>query len=167
MIGNPYIIGIDPSLRSTGWAIVQPCGNLFNVIDAGHIPVRTNGKKARELSGLSTIYDVLNEVLIHHIGVSLYSIECPPPVSRRGESTLAQAYGVCRCVLGRRGILTGDSFYPVTVKKTITGTGSAEKSDVERCVTSLLASRWEFDCYDESDAAAVAMTYWRKLRKDA
>jgi crossover junction endodeoxyribonuclease RuvC len=161
---SPYIIGIDPSLKSTGWAVIQPVGDLFTIIDCGHIPVRTrtNEKEASELQGLSTIYDVLNEVLIRNIKVSLYGIECPPPVSRRGESTLAQAYGICRCVLGRRGILTGGSFYPVTVKKTIAGLGSAEKSDVERCVSALLTDRWEFECYDESDAAAVAMTFWRK-----
>ena len=162
---NPFIIGIDPSMKSTGWAVIQPAGDLFTVIDCGHIPIRTNGKEARELQGLSTIYDVLNEVLIRNVQVSLYGIECPPPVSRRGESSLTQAYGVCRCALGRRGILTGESFYPASVKKEIAGLGSAEKSDVERCVQALLTECWEFECYDESDAVAVAMTYWRKLRK--
>lgn len=50
------------------------------------------------------------------------------------------------------------SIYPSTVKKLITGTGNAEKSEVASSLEKYIGKQ-EYKCDDESDAAAVAIAW--------
>ena len=50
------------------------------------------------------------------------------------------------------------SVYPVTVKKLVTGSGKAEKSEVAAALEKYIGKQ-EYRCDDESDAAAVAIAW--------
>jgi crossover junction endodeoxyribonuclease RuvC len=50
------------------------------------------------------------------------------------------------------------SIYPMTVKKYVTGSGKAEKSEVAECLKKYIGIQ-DYKCDDESDAAAVAIAW--------
>ena len=158
------ILGIDPSLKQTGWAVLESNTGSLEVVGAGSIPFKFpkgKNKQEKELEMLSIIYDSILDIASRFM-VSAYSIELPPPMCRRGAQKLQQVVGAVKAALGANNVSTGDEYYPSTVKLTIGGHGSADKSQVSAGVAKLLTSRWEFRNYDESDAAAIALTYFFK-----
>ena len=50
------------------------------------------------------------------------------------------------------------SIYPVTIKKLITGNGRAMKEEVAECLEKYIGKQ-DYKCDDESDAAAVAISW--------
>ena len=65
-------------------------------------------------------------------------------------------------VVGLMDFMLGDTewfeIYPVTVKKLITGSGKAEKSEVATALEKYIGKQ-EYKCDDESDAAAVGVAW--------
>lgn len=158
------ILGVDPSLKQTGWAVLESNTGRLEVVGAGSIPFKIpKGKRTqeKELEMLSIIYDYVFEITSRFCA-SAYSIELPPPMCRRGAQKLQQVVGAVKAALGANNVSTGDEYYPSTVKLTIGGHGNADKSQVSDGVAKLLTAHWEFRNYDESDAAAIALTYWSK-----
>ena len=158
------ILGVDPSLKRTGWAVLESNTGSLEVLVAGSIPFpRPKGKRTqdKELEMLSIIYDSILDIASRFM-VSAYSIELPPPVCRRGAQKLQQVVGAVKAALGANNVFTGAEYYPSTVKLTIGGHGNADKSQVSDGVAKLLTYPWEFRNFDESDAAAIALTYWSK-----
>lgn len=158
------ILGIDPSLRRTGWAVIAANTGSLEVEGAGSIPFpRPKGKlkQEKELEMLSIVYDSILDIASRFM-VSAYSIELPPPMCRRGAQKLQQVVGAVKAALGANNVTTGAEYYPSTVKLTIGGHGTADKSQVSDGVAKLLTYPWEFRNFDESDAAAIALTYLSK-----
>jgi crossover junction endodeoxyribonuclease RuvC len=161
------ILGIDPSLRRTGWAVLESNTGSLEVAGAGSIPFpRSKGKRTqeKELEMLSIVYDSILDIASRFM-VSAYSIELPPPVCRRGAQKLQQVVGAIKAALGANNVTTGAEYYPSTIKLTIGGHGNAEKAQVSEGVAKLLTYPWDFKNHDESDAAALALTYWIKLNQ--
>ena len=76
-------------------------------------------------------------------------------VNARSALQLAHSRGVLLAVLGRLGIPV-EEYTPATIKKTVTGSGRADKDQVRRMVQALLAVRLEGSSTDMSDALAAA-----------
>ena len=55
-----------------------------------------------------------------------------------------------------------ECYDPATVKKAVTGNRSAEKHVVERFAQAQLSEPYKFGSDDASDAAAIALTHWRR-----
>lgn len=159
------ILGIDPSLKQTGWAVLESNSGSLKVVGAGSIPFKfpkAKGKRQeKELEMLSIVYDSILDISSRFM-VSAYSIELPPPMCRRGAQKLQQVVGAVKAALGANNVSTGDEYYPSTVKLTIGGHGNAEKAQVSDGVAKLLTYPCEFRNDDESDAAAIALTYLSK-----
>lgn len=158
------ILGIDPSKSRTGWAVIAANTGSLEVVGSGSIPFKLSKgkqKNAKEVEMLSIIYDYVFEIT-SRFSVTSYSVELPPPLCRRGAQKLQQVVGAIKAALGANNVTAGDEYYPSTIKLTIGGHGNAEKAQVSEGVSKLLTYPWEFRNYDESDAAAVALTYWSK-----
>ncbi len=76
-------------------------------------------------------------------------------VNARSALQLAHSRGVLLAVLGRMGIAV-EEYTPATIKKTVTGSGRADKEQVRSMVQALLAVRLEGNSTDLSDALAAA-----------
>ena len=76
-------------------------------------------------------------------------------VNARSALQLAHSRGVLLAVLGRLGIPV-EEYTPATIKKTVTGSGRADKEQVRRMVQAVLAVRLEESSTDLSDALAAA-----------
>lgn len=79
------------------------------------------------------------------------------------DNTVYETVGITDWFLWRIG-KKWDEIYPVTIKKVITGSGKADKDQVAECLRRYVGNM-EFANDDESDAAAIAIT-WLIMHKE-
>jgi crossover junction endodeoxyribonuclease RuvC len=144
------ILGLDPSLSCTGWGIVRSEGSRLSHIANGEI--RTDPKAP------------LSERLLHLHGAVVAVIGAYAPdraaaeqvfVNKNPQSTLklAQARGAVLAACGRLAV---SEHAARMVKKTVTGTGAAEKGQVQAMLKVLLPGA-SIAGPDAADALAVAI----------
>lgn len=149
-------IGIDPGTRNLGWGVVQSLGNRLNWL--GHGVVRVN--PADDLAcRLGQIADQLDTVLreYHPEVGSVEGIFFDKNV--QSAVKLGHARGVVLLCLQRASIPVREHS-PARVKRTLTGSGVAEKAQVSRMVCALLKLE-AAPPVDASDALAIAITELR------
>nr|DAD57698.1 MAG TPA: RuvC [Bacteriophage sp.] len=163
-----YFCGIDLSVTNTGLAVVEYLGDSkFSLIDIKSIAPnpRTKGfnKKLESLEcfifateSFSSIKDSKFFVLEN------YSFGSP------GRLTdLAELAGLYKGHIIRGLGKSYDVIAPQTVKKIITGSGRADKSEVQKSLKNFVINidKFEFNNYDESDAVAVAVSYGLQMEE--
>lgn len=147
------ILGLDPSLSSTGWGIIEVNANRLQYVADGFIP--TSPKMPIE-ERLDIIFNTLSEV-----------IETYQPVEAAIEKTflnsnpetslkLSMARGVVILAAGHYHLPLFE-FDPTKVKKALVGVGHADKNQVETMVKILLPGCKPKN-NDSSDALAMAIT---------
>lgn len=147
------ILGLDPSLSSTGWGIIEVNANRLQYVADGFIP--TSPKMPIE-ERLEIIFNTLSEV-----------IETYQPVEAAIEKTflnsnpetslkLSMARGVVILAAGHYHLPLFE-FDPTKVKKALVGVGHADKNQVETMVKILLPGCKPKN-NDSSDALAMAIT---------
>lgn len=147
------ILGLDPSLSSTGWGVIEVNANRLQYVADGFIP--TSPKMPIE-KRLDIIFNTLSEV-----------IETYQPVEAAIEKTflnsnpetslkLSMARGVVILAAGHYHLPLFE-FDPTKVKKALVGVGHADKNQVETMVKILLPGCKPKN-NDSSDALAMAIT---------
>ena len=146
------ILGLDPSLTATGWGVVRAEGTRLSFVACGTI-------KTSASAGMSLRLGHLYGAVANLIG------ECRPGEvaaeevfsNRNPKSTLklGQARGAVLAAVGAAGFACSE-YAPRLIKKTLVGTGSAEKEQVAAMVQRLLPGCAP-DSFDASDALAVAI----------
>lgn len=163
-----YFCGIDLSVTNTGLAVVEYLGDSkFSLIDVKSIAPnpRTKGfnKKLESLEcfifateSFSSIKDSKFFVLEN------YSFGSP------GRLTdLAELAGLYKGHIIRGLGKSYDVIAPQAVKKIITGSGRADKNEVQKSLKNFVINidKFEFNNYDESDAVAVAVSYGLQMEE--
>ncbi|HET6316125.1 MAG TPA: crossover junction endodeoxyribonuclease RuvC [Chloroflexota bacterium] len=149
------VLGIDPGLVRTGWAVVEPASRSVAVLAHGIIAPPT----AEELPArLAAGADHLRGVLAQY-SPELAALEEVFTAPRHPRSALLMAHmrGVICLVLAEAGIpvmpLTATS-----VKQRLTGGGHASKEQVQRMVLRLTGLNTNGKLrLDETDALALAL----------
>ena len=147
------ILGLDPSLSSTGWGVIEVNANRLQYVADGFIP--TSPKMPIE-ERLDIIFNTLSEV-----------IETYQPVEAAIEKTflnsnpetslkLSMARGVVILAAGHYHLPLFE-FDPTKVKKALVGVGHADKNQVETMIKILLPGCKPKN-NDSSDALAMAIT---------
>lgn len=148
------ILGLDPGLEHTGWGIITTQGNNVSYVASGVIKTKSTEPTATRLAVLAA---GLEEVLAAHKPDCAAVEEVIVNTNARTSLILGQARGVCLLIPSRLGLPVAE-YAARLVKKSVVGTGSAEKTQVAHMVKVLLplsnAAR-----HDESDALAVALTH--------
>lgn len=148
------ILGLDPGLAATGWGVIESEGNRLR--HGGHGTVKTLAG-APLAERLAALYDGLMAVIGAH-GVSEAAVE-EVFVNANPQSTLklGQARGVVMLAAAKGGL--GVTEYSTRlVKKALTGTGAAEKGQVQAMVERLLPGVKVLGA-DAADALAVAIAH--------
>lgn len=149
-----YILGIDPGLVNTGWGIVCIDGVHQTFVACGTIKPKSNLEMALRLqhiyTELSTIIDIYN---IDESAIEDVFVNKNPDTSLR----LGQARGVAMVVCSVMG-LSVNEYQNRMVKKSITGTGRADKTQMEMMVKILLPKA-NIDSEHSADALAIALTH--------
>ena len=152
------IIGIDPGSRMTGYGIVQQTGDKLTYIDAGTI--RTDTKEMPER--LKRIFNGLTRITQHHLKYAnepIYTAIEQVFMAKNADSALklGQARGVA-IVAAVNQELPVFEYAARQVKQTVVGIGSAEKSQVQHMVRTLLKLPANPQA-DAADALAIAITH--------
>jgi crossover junction endodeoxyribonuclease RuvC len=152
------IIGIDPGLVSTGWGIVELEGTSLRFVDCGTIAPNT---KLPLSERLLTLYTDLTGVIGHYKPTTAAIEETF--VTANGASTLklGQARGALIVTLSASGLAVAE-YATRSVKKTIVGTGTADKNQMGQMVGVLLPAAREAlanNKHDAADALAIAICH--------
>jgi len=126
------VLGIDPGLAATGYAVLESANGRMHVRELGC--ARSKGKDPVELR-VRAIYDELAEVLARWqpevtVLEGLYADYGFP----RTAILMGHVRGVICLAAGQRGTRVME-VAPAEVKRAITGSGRASKEQIRRAVT--------------------------------
>lgn len=148
------IIGIDPGLRRTGWGIVDSDGVRLSHVAAGVITPPTDDDLAYRLRALfEGITSVIKCFLPQEAAVEETFVNDNP----RSTLKLGQARGTVLLAPAMLGLRIAE-YTPNLIKKSITGTGHAEKQQMQAMIGFLLPKA-TVGSADEADALAIAITH--------
>ncbi len=148
------IIGLDPGLGTTGWGAIRREGSRLIHIDNGEINTNADAPIGNRLRAIA---DALDEVL-RTIAPDAVAVE-ETFVNKNAQSTLklAQARGVVLlCAARSRAPIT--EYAARLVKKSVVGTGKADKEQVQAMLRTLMPGL-KLAGPDAADALAVAITH--------
>jgi crossover junction endodeoxyribonuclease RuvC len=146
------ILGLDPSLSCPGWGIVRSEGARLSHVANGEI--RTD-PKAPLPERLLHLHDAVFAVIGAHAPDRAAAEEVFVNQNPQSTLKLAQARGAVLAACGRGGLAVSEHA-PRLVKKAVTGTGGAEKGQVQAMLKVLLPGV-EVAGPDAADALAVAI----------
>jgi len=148
------ILGIDPGLLHTGWAIIDIAGSSRKYIASGVILPPTNIPLAERLAfifnGISELCETFkpNECSIEIIFVNKNS---------KTTLLLGHARAAAITAVAVRDIPVFE-YEPNKVKKALTSAGHADKEQIYKMLSILLPEAHPKTA-DESDAIAIALTH--------
>lgn len=148
------IIGIDPGLRRTGWAVIDARGNSLRFVASGTV---RSDDKCDLASRLKQLHEALAAVL-HEARPDEAAIE-QTFVNKDAVATLklGQARGAVMLVPALAGLPVAE-YAPNAVKKAVIGVGHGDKSQIHMMVK-VLMPRATFDTDDAADAIAIAICH--------
>ncbi len=146
------ILGLDPSLSSTGWGVIRSEGARISHIANGQIKTDAGAPMAARLAAIQS---GIAAVIAEHSPARAAAEEIF--VNKNPQSTLklAQARGCVLAACGAAGIAVNEHAARL-VKKAVTGTGAAEKQQVAAMIKVLLPGVAVAGS-DAADALAVAI----------
>ena len=154
------VLGVDPGLTRTGWALVTADGHRYRLLAAGVIAPRpSGGLGARLAEGYRRFTAILAEYR-----PSLLAMEDLFTTPRYPQAALKMAH--LRGVLCLAAELNGVdvlSLTATTVKQRLTGNGHASKDQVQRMVFHLCEVPETKTPSDVSDAIALAIAELHEL----
>ncbi len=150
------ILGVDPSLRATGYGLIEKNGNSIKLLEAGTIE-----PKEKDLleNRLHAIYKNLDDVIVEHkpdvmVLEKLYTHYRHPTT----VSILGHVRGVICLLCARRKIKLAEHSVR-RIRKAIMGRGAASKLQTQRMVAHVLRVDVNKLTQDASDALALALGY--------
>lgn len=147
------ILGIDPGLANTGWAVLKDENTL---VECGCLMTKVSDDSPKRLA---EIYEEL-ERLIKKYKITALAFESLF-FAKNAKSALkvAEAIGVIK-ICGEKNKIEVAEFTPLQVKMALVGYGRAEKEQVEMMVRNILCLECGISPSHASDAVAVALTYF-------
>lgn len=148
------ILGLDPSLSSTGWGVIEVENNRIRYVADGVIKTNTSLDLASRLSKLyQGVCDVINFYKPDEAAIEIVFVNNNPFSSMK----LGQARGAVILAPAQAGIPVAE-YEPNQIKKAVVGVGHAEKNQVETMVKVLLPGAKPVN-NDASDALAIAICH--------
>lgn len=148
------ILGIDPGLRNTGWGVIETEGTHLSFVACGTIKP---DDKADLAERLKAIYEGLAKVLEGFKPDEAAVEETFVNKDARATLKLGQARGIAMLAPAMTGLSVAE-YAPNLVKKTIVGSGHADKDQIHMMVKVLLPKS-DAKTPDAADALAIAITH--------
>ena len=150
------IIGIDPSIRGTGYGIIDVTGNKLTPVAFGTIP---NPVSRSPEASLLNIVETLRDVIREHRPEQAAIEKIIFVQSVRVAIIMGTARGAALVALAEAGLPVSE--YPAKlIKMAATGRGGAQKQQVGFMMRVLLNLKTT-PGPDEGDALAIALTHAR------
>ncbi|MDR2123881.1 MAG: crossover junction endodeoxyribonuclease RuvC [Desulfovibrio sp.] len=145
------VLGIDPGSRCLGWGLVRECSGVLSLVDSGVIRPKGDAFSVR----LAFIFRALSQVAADGRPDEAAVEMVFTHKNVMSALKLGQARGVAVAACAAQGVPIFD-YEPAVVKKTLVGTGQAEKSQVAFMVGRMLGVRPDWPA-DAGDALACAV----------
>ena len=149
------VLGIDPGTAACGYGIVHASGGRLTVVDHGWWP--TSARLPPE-QRLKRIHDEVCELIERHEPEAVAIEESYVGADARIALSVGQARGAVLVACARTSVPCAE-YPPATVKKAVTGSGCAEKGQVQRMVKAILALAEPPEPHHAADALAVAICH--------
>src|SRR5262245_44754 len=154
------ILGVDPGLNTTGYAVIEDVGGAPKLVEAGMIRSAERRATPDMSERLKALYDGVIEVIDQFAPTALAVEQLYAHyVHPRTAILMAHARGTILLAASQRG-LTVTSYAATRIKKAITGSGRAGKEQIQ------LAMLREFrlpkmpEPHDVADALAIALCHY-------
>jgi crossover junction endodeoxyribonuclease RuvC len=147
------ILGIDPGTAVTGYGVIEAKNNAVSWVDAG---IMATDAGASLPERLQTIHRAMEGYLSRYAPERVAIEQAFYAKNAHTTLLLGHARGVLMLAAQTRGAVIAE-YSPREIKKTITGNGNAEKSQVEYMVRMLLSPPSATLRSDAFDALAVAL----------
>jgi crossover junction endodeoxyribonuclease RuvC len=147
------LLGIDPGLRITGFAVLSRAGSKIMIMEHGIIRLPASRSLGERLS---IFYDFFVEKIpTWHLSGIVFE---RPFLGDNVQSyvKLGYTHGLVHMLAARHNLMLQE-FAPSEVKKAVTGSGSASKEQVARLLLRLFPLLSVPDKLDLTDAIAVAL----------
>ncbi len=156
------IIGIDPGLRRTGWGVIESDGVRLSYVASGLITSDAEDDLAYRLREL---YEGISSVIASFKPAEAAVEETFVNENAKATLKLGQARGMALLAPAMQGLKVGE-YPPNLIKKTVVGSGHADKKQIQVMVGFLLPKA-RFDSADEADALAIAICHANHRRSYA
>ena len=156
------VIGIDPGLINTGWAVIQEDGSKIKYLGSGIC--KTGNKEevtARLVSILEQLRSIIKRFEVETGAIEKAFVKNDPLAALK----LGQARASAMIALGESKIEVSE-YAPNYVKKIFAGKGHATKEEIKR-MASLQFPKVCFSQTDEADALAIAVCHVHTLKLNA
>jgi crossover junction endodeoxyribonuclease RuvC len=150
------IIAIDPSLRSSGYAVLERTGGKVRAVDFGLVK---NPASLLPSGCLVAIRSRIAEVIVQHAPECAVFEGVIFVQSHRTAITLGAARGAALLAAAERGLPIFE-YAPRRVKQSVVGRGGAQKQQVAFMVRVLLGLS-ETPPADAADALAIGLTHFQ------
>lgn len=154
MVEVVRIIGIDPGLRRTGWGVIESEGNRLRFVACGVLTPAVDQSLALRLVHL---HEGLQRLVAEYQPQEAAVEETFVNAGARSTLLLGQARGIAVMTPASMGLPVGE-YSANLVKKSVVGTGHAEKGQVELMVKTLMPAA-NFKSSDAADALAIAICH--------
>ena len=153
------VLGIDPGLNVTGYAVVEPGRSGARVVEAGVIRA---GRDASAMGArLETIHNGILEILDAYPPSALALEQVHSHAGHpRTAILMAHARGVIVLAAALRGVpVVG--YAASRIKKSLTGSGRAPKEQMQHAIRTELGLDRLPEPHDVADACAVALCHFQ------
>ena len=148
------LIGFDPGLQITGWGVIEAVGNRLTYVADGVVKTSPQASLAERLGELHAgLLDIIAEYNPEEAAVEETFVNKNPVSTLK----LGQARGIVLLVPALAGLHVAE-YLPNLVKKTVVGSGHAQKEQVQMMVKMLLPGAKVANA-DAADALAVAICH--------
>lgn len=155
------VLGLDPSLTATGWAVIDYDDRTFRLVESGVIRTTAAQGEGERLATIATAVKALCQRLA--------------PTATGMEATFSGRYPQAAMALGMvRGVLllqlwlakqhVDATLSPTEVKKAVSLTGAANKARMQAATQAILGLDRPLPT-DAADAAAVAICRAMRYRR--
>ena len=154
------ILGIDPGVAITGYAVIEENNGVFECLQSGCIRTDKDLQPALRLKAIQDrVLDLLNEYSPQALAVEKIFFS----KNVRTAFQVGEARGVIMVVAANNNVSLFE-YTPLQVKQAVAGYGKAEKQQVQKMVQMLLKLKREPSVDDEADAMAVALCHLQNRR---
>lgn len=154
------VLGIDPGTTGMGYAVLDTGTDPATVVECGQVDAPADGTAAERLLAIA---DALDALIAQHAPASLAIERLYFNKNVRTAMRVAEARGVALLCAARAG-LTVAEYTPQEVKLSVTGSGAADKKQVQRMLAVLLSLAAPLTQDNVADAIAIALTHAQRAR---
>jgi crossover junction endodeoxyribonuclease RuvC len=153
------ILGVDPGLNTTGYAVIEEQNRAPKLVEAGMIHTAERRATPDMAERLKTLYDGVIEVIDQFAPTALAVEQLYAHYDHpRTAILMAHARGAILLSAAQRG-LSVSSYAATQIKKTVTGSGRAGKEQIQLAIVREFGLPQMPEPPDVADAIAIALCH--------